>query len=141
MQIPSPITKRRPRIEIIPLIDIMFFLLATFVMVSLSMIKNHGIAVHLPIAATGAPQEPKGLATVTVTEAGEIYLNQQPMELKTLGIRLQELKRNDPGLQVALHGDARAMFGAAIQVLDQMRLLGITTVSIQTRSLPSNHQS
>ncbi len=54
--IPSPRSKKRARIEIIPLIDIIFFLLATFVMVSLSMVKNKAIPVNLPPASTGAPQ-------------------------------------------------------------------------------------
>jgi biopolymer transport protein ExbD len=58
VDIPSPRAKRRARIEI-PLIDIMFFLLATFVMVSLSMIRNQGINVNLPVAATSAPQDRK----------------------------------------------------------------------------------
>lgn len=55
-KIPSPRSNKRARIEIIPLIDIIFFLLATFVMVSLSMVQNRGIPVTLPAAATGAPQ-------------------------------------------------------------------------------------
>ena len=136
MRIPAPGARRRARIEIIPLIDIMFFLLATFVMVSLSMIKNRGIMVHLPAAASGTPQEQKTLATVTVTEAGGLYLDQQPVDLPTLRSRLEELKKADPGLGISLHGDEGAMFGQAIRVLDEMRLLGITKVAIQTRSLP-----
>ena len=52
MKTGSPFLKKRARIEIIPLIDIIFFLLATFVMVSLSMVKNHGINVALPTAST-----------------------------------------------------------------------------------------
>jgi biopolymer transport protein ExbD len=59
VDIPSPRAKRRAHIEIIPLIYIMFFLLATFVMVSLSMIRNQGINVNLPVAATSAPQDRK----------------------------------------------------------------------------------
>ena len=58
VDIPSPRAKRRARIEI-PLIDIMFFLLGTFVMVALSMIRNQGINVNLPVAATSAPQDRK----------------------------------------------------------------------------------
>jgi biopolymer transport protein ExbD len=58
VDIPSPRAKRRARTEI-PLIDIMFFLLGTFVMVSLSMIRNQGINVNLPVAATSAPQDRK----------------------------------------------------------------------------------
>ncbi|MBI4027836.1 MAG: biopolymer transporter ExbD [Verrucomicrobia bacterium] len=59
MKIPSLNAKRKARIEIIPLIDIMFFLLATFMMVSLSMVKNLAVPVHLPKAATSAPEERK----------------------------------------------------------------------------------
>lgn len=55
MKIPAAHQRRRARIEIIPLIDIMFFLLATFVIVSLSMVKNQGIEVQLPTAETGSP--------------------------------------------------------------------------------------
>lgn len=68
--IPSPRSRRKARIEIIPLIDIIFFLFATFVMVSLSMVKNHGIPVHLPAAATGSPQSREHAAVVTVAEGG-----------------------------------------------------------------------
>jgi biopolymer transport protein ExbD len=73
--IPSPRGQKRARIEIIPLIDIMFFLLATFVMVSLSMVKNQGIPVRLPSAATGQPQERKDAATITVSATGQLYLD------------------------------------------------------------------
>ena len=134
MRIPAPEIRRRARIEIIPLIDIMFFLLATFVMVSLSMIKNRGITVHLPVAASGTPQEQPMLATVTLTEAGAIYLDQQPVDLPTLRGRLEELKRANPELGVSLHGDEGALFGQAIHVLDEVRLLGIPKVAIQTRN-------
>lgn len=51
MILPLPNIRRRPRIEIIPLIDIIFFLLATFVMVSLSMVRNQGLNVNLPRAS------------------------------------------------------------------------------------------
>ena len=57
MKITSPVSRKKARIEIIPLIDIMFFLLATFVMVSMSMVKNQGIAVNLPKASTSAAQQ------------------------------------------------------------------------------------
>ena len=54
MRIPAPAGRKKARIEIIPLIDVVFFLLATFVMVSLSMVKNEGISVNLPTAATSS---------------------------------------------------------------------------------------
>jgi biopolymer transport protein ExbD len=129
-----PCARKRARIEIIPLIDIMFFLLATFVMVSLSMIKNTGIPVNLPVAASGAPQERTGAATITVAESGEIFLNQDPVDLESLKTRLTKMKTEAPDLRVFLHGDERAFFGSAIDVLDEIRLLGITKVAVQTRA-------
>ncbi|MGB8466262.1 MAG: biopolymer transporter ExbD, partial [Terrimicrobiaceae bacterium] len=73
MKIPSPRATRKARIEIIPLIDIIFFLLATFVMMSLSMIKNRGIPVNLPVASSGVAQERKDYAAITVTAEGVLY--------------------------------------------------------------------
>ncbi len=65
MIIPSSRPKKHARIEIVPLIDIMFFLLATFVMVSLSMVKNRGIAVVLPQAASGTPEDRKDHVSIS----------------------------------------------------------------------------
>lgn len=133
MRISSPAISRRPRIEIIPLIDIVFFLLATFVMVSLSMVKNRGIAVHLPAASTGTPQERLIYATISVAQDRSLYLDKQPVSLDDLGPRLSLLKSQDTRLRVVIHGDERASFGHAIQVLDEVRRAGISDVSIQTR--------
>ena len=81
MIIPSLQSRRKARIEIIPLIDIVFFLLATFVMVSLSMIKNQGIEVNLPPAETGTRQVKDNQYTaITVTSKGEIYFNSSRMD-------------------------------------------------------------
>ena len=134
MKIPSASGRRRPRIEIIPLIDIMFFLLATFVMVSLSMIKNRGIPVHLPAAASSAPQDRHAYVTITVTENGVLYLDKKPMGLKTLTSHLTQMKRGASDLQIFIQGDERAPLGTVTHVLDEVRLLGITKVAIQTRS-------
>ena len=139
MRIPATVT-RRPRIEIIPLIDIVFFLLATFVMVSLSMVKNRGIAVHLPAASTGTPQERLIFMTITIAEDRGLYLDKQPVQLDELGPRLTKLKTDDARLRVFIHGDERASFGYAIQVLDEVRRAGISDVSIQTRA-PSPEES
>ena len=133
MKIPLPTTRRKARIEIIPLIDVVFFLLATFVMVSLSMIKNQGIRVNLPSAVTGAPQEREVAVTVTVTKSGDIYLNQAKLTSDLLFLRLKQLKAENPDTKVFVNGDKDASFGSAIQILDEIRSSGITKVAIQTR--------
>lgn len=132
MKIP-PSTRRKARIEIIPLIDVIFFLLATFVMVSLSMVKNQGISVNLPSATTGAPQKRETSVTITVTKAGDIYLNQAKLAPDLLSQRLKRLKAENPDVRVFINGDKESYFGNAIQILDEVRSSGITKVAIQTR--------
>lgn len=127
--------RRRARIEIVPLIDIVFFLLATFVMVSLSMIKNQGIPVNLPVAATATPQDRKIFTTLTVTEEGYLFIDKEKIALDELAVRLKSLKEADSDLKVFIHGDEKASFGAAIQVLDEVRKRGIAKVAIQTTTV------
>ena len=133
MKIPPLSTRRKARIEIIPLIDVIFFLLATFVMVSLSMVKNQGIRVNLPSAATGASQEREAAVTITITTTGDIYLNQVKLALDLLAQRLKQLKTENPDVRVFINGDKEAYFGNAIQILDEVRFSGITKVAIQTK--------
>jgi biopolymer transport protein ExbD len=134
--IPSPRSKKRARIEIIPLIDIIFFLLATFVMVSLSMVKNLGIAVQLPAAATGTPQPREDAAVITINAAGELFFNKQPVNESELEAALRQLHASDPDARVFINGDKKAEFGVAIAVLDQVRKLGVTRVAIETQPQP-----
>jgi biopolymer transport protein ExbD len=136
MKIPSPRSGRRARIEIIPLIDIIFFLLATFVMVSLSMIKNRAIPVNLPSTTTGGPQERGDSATIAVTVKGEIYFNKQLVDSAQLDANLESLVAASPGAKVFISGDAKAEFGQAIEVLDQVRRRGISRIAIETQPKP-----
>jgi len=131
--IPSPRSKKRARIEIIPLIDIIFFLLATFVMVSLSMVKNRGIPVNLPAAATGAPQEHSEDATITINAAGNLFFNKQPVDAAQLDSALKQLAAETAEPRVFINGDSKAEYGKAIAVLDQVRKQGITKVAIETQ--------
>ncbi|MGA7212644.1 MAG: biopolymer transporter ExbD [Terrimicrobiaceae bacterium] len=133
MKIPSPRAARKARIEIIPLIDIIFFLLATFVMMSLSMIKNRGIPVNLPVASSGVAQERKDYAAITVTAEGVLYFNKDAMNLEEIVERLKALKHANADARIFIHGDAKAEFGMAVAVLDEIRRLGITKVAIETK--------
>jgi biopolymer transport protein ExbD len=133
MKIPSPRASRRARIEIIPLIDIMFFLLATFVMVSLSMVKNQGLPVKLPVASTSAPQDRKDYTSITVNEKGEFFFNKEPIARADLGSRLTQLKstQNDP--KIFINGDGKTEFNNVVAVLDETRKAGISKVAIETK--------
>ncbi len=134
MNIPSPSGKRRARIEIIPLIDIVFFLLATFVMVSLSMVKNHGIDVNLPVAKTSARQVKDNQYTaITVAKNGDIYFNKEKITPKELPLRLGALKKVTPDPTVILNADDSTSYGRAVAVLDEVRKVGIKKVALETK--------
>lgn len=133
MRIPLPTAKRRVRIEIIPLIDIVFFLLATFVMVSLSMVKNQGLNVSLPAATTSSKQDIDQTVTLTVKDNGTIYIDKEMVSFDQMSARLKALKISDPDLKVLINGDEKAYFGKAIGILDEVRRLGIGKVSIRTK--------
>lgn len=133
MKIPSPRTARRARIEIIPLIDIMFFLLATFVMVSLSMVKNQGLPVKLPVASTSAPQDRKDYTSITVNDKGEFFFNKEPISRADLGTRLQALKASQEDPKIFINGDGKTEFDNVVAILDETRKAGINKVAIETR--------
>jgi len=133
IHIPSPRGKKHARIEIIPLIDIMFFLLATFVMVSLSMVKSKGIPVNLPTAASGENQDRSDLTTLTVTAQNEILLNKQPITTSDLPAALQKLKAEQTDPKVFINGDENSLLGTTITVLDEVRRAGISKIAFETK--------
>ncbi|MDX2227200.1 MAG: biopolymer transporter ExbD [Verrucomicrobiae bacterium] len=132
MIIPSPRANRRARIEIVPLIDIIFFLLATFVMVSLSMVKNQGVEVKLPVAATSAPLERQDQVTLSVTGEGMYFFNKEPVGLEQLSEKLRRLRQIAPETKVLINGDGRAPFERVVALLDATRKAGLTRVAIET---------
>lgn len=134
MRISAPYSRKKARIEIIPLIDIVFFLLATFVMVSMSMVKNQGVPVRLPSAATAERRELKAFTAITITESGDIYFNKDKVTLEEVSARLAAIQKSQDEPTVIVNGDERAHFGNAIRVLDEARKLGIQKVSIQTQN-------
>lgn len=136
VSIPNPRSARKARIEIIPLIDIMFFLLATFVMVSMSMVKNLALPVRLPAAATGSAQERQDAASITVRADGTLYFNKQPLLMEELPARLAAFKASAPEPRLFITGDARAEFQHVVTVLDEARRAGLTRIAIETKRPP-----
>lgn len=129
-------TRKKARIEIIPLIDIMFFLLATFVMVSLSMTKNQGVQVALPVAGTSASlgdqKEMDKAVTLSVNQKGEVFYNKDKITIAQLPMRLQTHKAVSKDPKVIINSDATADFKHVVAVLDEVRKAGIAKVGINT---------
>ncbi len=124
---------KRARIEIIPLIDVIFFLLATFVLFTLSLNKSNGISVQLPVSETSIPRDPAGTATISVTDEGTIAWNKDLVTLDDFLLRLQQFHRDEPDGRILINGDERAFFAQAVYVFDEARKAGFTKVYIETR--------
>ena len=131
--IPSPRPGRRPRLEIIPFIDIMFFLLATFMMVSLSMIENQGVELNLPKAASSKPwNQEEHTQTVSIARSGELFLNKEPITLSALEARFTEFLSGNPETRLILQGDYECPYGLVVQVFDGARARGLNKLVIRT---------
>lgn len=128
---------KKARIEIVPLIDIMFFLLATFVMVSMSMIKNRGISVQLPKSESGTADDRQNYVSLTVSENGEFYLDKQKLPREELQLALERYKASTSDPRVFINGDERANIGALVAALDTVRKVGIGKVGLETEAAMS----
>jgi biopolymer transport protein ExbD len=124
---------KKARIEIIPLIDVVFFLLATFVLFTLSLNKSDGVTVLLPVAQTSEPRDPSGSVTISVTDEGTLAWNKDLVTLDEFLQRLQQYKVQQPDGRILINGDERAFFAQAIYVFDEARKAGFTQVFIETR--------
>jgi len=134
MRVTSPVPKKRARIEIIPLIDIMFFLLASFMMVSLSQTHMKGIRVNLPAAIAPPPTTVKDYVSIKVREGNVVTFDNQIVTDEQVLPRLYELHRGNPDVKVSLSADLMAMHGDVITVLDKVRSAGITKIGYQIRA-------
>ncbi len=124
---------KKARIEIIPLIDVIFFLLATFVLFTLSLNKIQSLPVDLPQAAvTARPSTADDMVVLQVSETGTAYWNKEPISTAEIPRRLLDYKATTSTPRVLVSGDDKAHYGDAVRALDEVRKAGITQVSIET---------
>ena len=126
------ILARRARIEIIPMIDVVFFLLVFFMMASLSMTVYRGLPVNLPRASSGTTP-PVETAAITVARDGQAYLDRQPVTRAVLGERLRGLVGANPAVAIVITADEAVAHGRVVDVLDEVRIAGITKMAIAIR--------
>jgi biopolymer transport protein ExbD len=136
MKMRSPIPKKHARIEIIPLIDIMFFLLASFMMVSLSQTHMKGIPVNLPSNVNVPPPDPnkKESVSIRVTQGGLIYFDNVMVLTDDVMGKLYELQKQNPEIKVSLSAEPLATHGEVITLLDKIRNAGITKIGYQIKT-------
>jgi biopolymer transport protein ExbD len=132
VKIPSPIAKRRSRIVIIPLIDIMFFLLASFMMVSLQMSRTENIKVHLPSASQAQQDYRPDMINIAVDKSGAVWLEKKEISLAELGLVLSNRFAADTNLPVYISGDRDTLHGDMVKVYQTVRAAGIQNVAFMT---------
>lgn len=123
--------QKHPRIEMIPLIDVVFLLLVFFIYAMVSMVIHRGINVNLP-KAKSAVVDRKDYISLAITENGEIYLDDTKTSLKDMEILLQRRRKDSPDVRVYIKGDKRAYYEKIIEVLDLVRESGLNKVSLET---------
>jgi biopolymer transport protein ExbD len=126
---------RKARIEIIPMIDVVFFLLVFFMMASLAMTIYQGMPVSLPEAATGQKAVAE-TAAITVARDGQTYLNREPVALKALPERLRPLLAANRELAVVINADREVAHARVVDVLDELRGSGVHRIAIAVTPEP-----
>lgn len=129
--------RKKARIEIIPLIDVIFFLLATFVLFTLSLNRILDVDVTLPQTNQDPNRTPnKDAVTLQVSGEGSLFWNRQPIDIGDLPGRLTAyISETAPeNRAILIAGDEKARFGAVVQALDEVRQAGIEKFSVETQT-------
>lgn len=123
-------TKRKPRIEMIPLIDLMFLILVSFVYGVFFMSVHRGVPVALPLSST-AKIEKQLTLTLSIQAGGTVFLDKEPMTLESLAetLKLKAMENKETG--VALFADRDLPYQKLYTVLDLIRAAGLSQVSLQ----------
>jgi biopolymer transport protein ExbD len=129
---PSYFDSHRPRVEVIPMIDIMMFLLVFFVVISLKMIAGTGVEMDLPASSTTTELK-TSTVTVGVNKAGETIVEGKKLVGDALKDRLLALKKQQQ-IEVVLAGDKDVPLQTLLGVMDEIRAAGITTVGIAAKA-------
>ena len=139
MKIGSLFPHKKARIEIIPLIDIMFFLLASFMLASLALIRLQSIKMDLPTAQQATKSTRKDIVNLAVKRNGDIYLDKTLVNSVQLHSYLSNEFHTNASVAVYITGDPEATHGMIIDALDLVRQEGIQKVSFAISAPPPSH--
>ena len=132
MRLPKSIRKK-PRIEIIPMIDTMFFLLVFFMVATLSMTIQKGIAVNLPHAAT-ARDEIREVVALTLTKEGKLYVDKEEVpSVAEASARLSSQIAQGKEVSVVIYADRAVEHGRVIDLMDGVRSAGVGRIAVAVR--------
>lgn len=115
-------------VNLTPLLDMVFILLIFFIVTS-SFVKESGIDVNRPTAQTAVRQE-RGNIIIAATQNGEVWIDKRKVDVNTVRIHVERLRAENPEGSVVILADEKSQTGLLVQIMDQVRLAGVTNVSI-----------
>ena len=132
MKLSSGYESKKARIEMLPLIDVVFLLLVFFIYAMLSMVLHHGLNIDLPAAASARADKEEYLA-ITIDADNNLFLDGDPIEQDELAEHVMQRRSSDE-IPVFIDGDRKADLGLAIEVLDALKGIGIEEVSFSCQN-------
>lgn len=129
---PRRAVRKRPHVELIPMIDVTFFLLIFFMLFTTFKTAETGLEVDLPRAATGSEQVISNL-TVTITRSGAIYLDDRLVSLEIFREEARRVAQQNPRATVTIRGDSQSYWEHAVSVMDSARQAGLTHFAFGTQ--------
>lgn len=115
-------------IDMMPMLDVVFILLIFFI-VSTSFVKETGVEVNSPTASTAAVQEQSSLL-IAIRPNSEIWIDQRIVDVRAVRANIERLLVENPNAGVVIQGDKNANLGLTVKVMDQVRLAGVTEISL-----------
>ena len=134
MKLKSGYENRRARVEMLPLIDVVFLLLVFFIYAMLSTVVHRGLKVELPVAGSSSLEQEDYIA-ITIDADNQLFLNKEPVAAQGLAERVLTLRRSE-NMPVFIDGDQKADLGLAIELLDNLKQAGIEEVSFSCTKEP-----
>lgn len=123
--------ERSPKLMIIPMIDIIFFLLVFFMMSTLYMIEQHIVPIHLPYAATQKVQTESSIS-VTVLPSGKVLFENEEVALSMFKQRVKNELSKNKDIAFVLRADQQTEYGKVVAALDELKLAGVSKIAIAT---------
>jgi len=130
MRLPEDTETNRFSVNILPMIDVIFAILAFFILSTLYLTRAEGLPVSLPKAVTATPQNQVDV-TLTITSSGELYLDRVPVGLDELAEEVRSLAPNQPIL-VTIRADETTDHGRVVEAMDQLRTVEQVSLGIAT---------
>jgi Biopolymer transport protein len=123
--------RREPRLMVIPMIDIIFFLLVFFILNTLHMVQQNVLPVQLPKAQT-ADSQPTKQVNITVNKDGVVWIDEKKIETQNFRELIQKEMAADQDVVFIIRADRMVPHGQVVEVMDELKATGVKRVSIAT---------